>query len=889
MIKKDNVEELNMCLWENRIENFFYEIYMLIPERFSDVNITEMNFSVRTEKRLLTNSITTVEKLLHTSPSQLMNIRGFGRGCLNEVGSCLLNIDDKTNQITGNNKETIPKKIKENKELIYAGNFTAIYNMLECSFEVEMLKQFEDAYYTIGDRMVEEIVAKSDGGKKFAYYIFALQKDLKRISEISRLFKANNISQRKNLKAYPFIDAFTADESKRRQLKSIYENENTLLGDYKLDALDENDQIFNDFLRWCNFDIHNEMLEFIENLRENSERNFEVIKLRGGGKTLQEIGNSIGVTRERIRQIEKRVMKQFSHWNSRKKVLRKICALRDNDSVLTTAELNEYFYPYTDMFVLMLKSIENNYYYYDKELDVFIIGDINMEDQCVQYIDKLPETFKDELLSEIMENGVALGINKEYLLKAIHVEYDHSFNRYHRIRLSLTTIYKEILLKYYKEGLHIYDPKEINKFRDIVKEEYGDVRLPENDRAISARLADVGILCNRGCYRAKQKNYIPKQLENEIKDYIKSSDESIFPINTLFNMFGDKLKLHEIDNKYYMQGVLRELMSNDLTFRRDYIIKGNTDISFYNEIINLIKSSSYPVEKADIQNKYPGITDIVIGLATSDRNILNFFGKYVHSSKLKLSKEDKEYLRGVIELFLEKGVVNSRDIYSYIERDNMSIMTNVGIYNQYSLYSVLVYLFDDYYQFERPYITKYGQDFEYPAEQLREKIMASDTMPINEIVEFARAHHLQLMRIIDYLNDLNQTHLIINHDTIAKIEMLAIDETQIKYMEDEIFIEVQKTMPISNLKCIHHFPKLNVEWDEWLVYSIINKWSTKLEVALSDSQFRYAIPLISKKGEMDIIEMDRAIPTGTVGKIDNLDDIDELIQDIIFEEMDGSF
>lgn len=82
-------------------------------------------------------------------------------------------------------------------------------------------------------------------------------------------------------------------------------------------------------------------------------------------------------------------------------------------------------------------------------------------------------------------------------------------------------------------------------------------------------------------------------------------------------------------------------------------------------------------------------------------------------------------------------------------------------------------------------------------------------------------------------------------------------------------------------------PKINVPWTEWLLYSVLNKWTHKISVSTSSNQFRMAVPLIAPIGEMDIgafadININKH---NNLIKIDNLDDIDSLLEDILDDTM----
>ena len=99
-------------------------------------------------------------------------------------------------------------------------------------------------------------------------------------------------------------------------------------------------------------------------------------------------------------------------------------------------------------------------------------------------------------------------------------------------------------------------------------------------------------------------------------------------------------------------------------------------------------------------------------------------------------------------------------------------------------------------------------------------------------------------------------------------------------------------MPIRSLTCWNRFPKILVPWTEWLVYSVLNKWSHNLETAPSYNQMRLSIPLVAPAGKMDVtpfaeaykdIEFqydDVALPVA-----DDLDQIDDLLTDLLGEQL----
>lgn len=847
--------------------------------------IHEKQFSTRTSNFLSRHEIQSVQDLLNISYEKLTSMRNCGATSVAELENFFVTECFDTDKANNESHQlSISKNIRNNRGLLYAGDFAEARNRMNTESEVVFVDKCEDAFNDLGDM----INLSDETQRNYLYFVLKeINKSLGKVEKLRAIIEKLHIPKEVlNAKAKYFVEMYSASEEKRNVVRSIYGDDNDLVGDIVNKKSDDYYAI-EKFLQWCSINAYEEFNSFIA-VAIKDGRMLDIVMRRAEGKTLKEIGEAVGVTRERVRQIEAKVVKKFAAWNGKMRLLCHICASRNNDTVLTPVELNEYFNENTTLALYLFRNAGGDNYQYDKDLDVFIVGDETLADRCSKYVDQLPETIKESQLVSYIENGEDLGITEEILMKAISAEYMHTNNMYHRSRLSLTNIYSAILQEYYEEGLHIYDTNEMAVFRNRIKMEYGDIPVPENDRAISARIADIGILCGRGIYKPKQEKYISKELENKIYSYINNSNLKIFPTNMLFSMFEEELQEFGIENKYYLHGVLRELMGSKFCFRRDYISKDGASDSFYVDIINFIKSCDYPVDKNAIKQKYPGVTEIVIQFAVSDSKVLNFFGKYIHASKLRVEKSEIDYLEKVLNYYLSKSnIVHSFDVYNYVEQDRYSLLSTAGIYNQYSLFSVLEYLFSEKYEFRRPFIGMAGTKIERPTEQIQELILGSDELLISDIKGFAKENRFQIPGILDFIDGFNTTHLLKDDKSIINIESAGVTEDIALTIETLILDELEGTVAINQLQSIYKFPTINVAWTDWLVYSVIKKWSNKLEVKASDIFFDSAVPLVSRVGQMDIDNAGLIDKYATVGIIDNLDDIDSLIMDEIEEEFEG--
>ncbi len=878
---------------QNIKQNISYaEQYNINASNYSDVLIAEFSFSMRTYNGLFQNGIKTVEQLLNSTESEVAKLKNVGSKCLEEIHQYISSLDSKEYLIASDtfkeNITFIPTVFKQNFVAISKGDFLVFNNLNED--EEQILCSFKEAYEILDKELIKQCC-------------FAPQTVVSIINMFNHFVKQNDMFADNKACLIEQVNHLP-NNVQNATISYVLELSGISLETVKLEETDKSlsirnyifnlSQINNEkahqlscALKWCNFSIEKELSELFEMLYKKSNMQITV-KMRSVGHTLEETGAVLGVTRERVRQIEQKSKKIFTGWNRKYKILHQISLIRSGDTVLSETELEKYFGDNFSQIIWLLKDSKGDFVY-DKQLEMFIGGGEEISSRGQLFLDSLPDVFNQNKLQDFLNNAHdEWDLPTEVVKKAITENYNFTGNTYHRTRLSLTSMYTEILNKYYKSGLHIYDPKELQLFREHIKEQFGDVKLPTNDRAISARLSDIGILCNRGTYRPKEKEYLPKSVTDKIYQYISTNESPVFLMNTLFSIFEDDLLPYGIDNKYFLQGILRSLYENEFIFLKDYISKNGNVTTIHSEIVNFIKKSNFPVSKSEIQLKFPGVTDILISLAVTETGVLNYFGEYLHASKLNISTEEKAWLKSIVTLVLSDDKSHHiKEIYDIISYEREEILSRNAIIFQYRLYSLLEYLFKDTFQFSRPYISNFGVSIEYPSEVLHDFIYNENTVTISDITSFAKEINFQISSILDFLNSCNDSYLIINSKQIARLEYINIDDTIAFKVEEALLQFVDVTIPINEITNLSLLPILNIPWTDWLVYSVLNKWSTKFEVAASSNQFRMAIPLVSPIGKMcaDKFRYLSASQTEILSIPDDLDDIDNLIVDVIKNEL----
>lgn len=902
----NEVKNALIGLTENQVQKTFGEIYQLQPQDYCDINVSDYEFSVRvlTCFKRSKKPIETFEDLLSCTPEQLLEIRNFGKTSLDDVER-VLDLFRKTNGVldsTSNCRPSYGAKIddsliRSHKEEIARGDFGFCAD-LDLDEETDLLiGKFKEAFELIDKELIYAAYNNRDHISNVLTFlseeasIYTKQLSIKSI--LHNAMECLPIERHQD-RVEGFINAYSYSEEIRQSLRNyIHSNNIERFSDITSRIGNGGSYLrgFVEFLKWCSFDLQAD-IDAVQQALFRDERSEIILTMRAAGETLESVGKTLGITRERVRQLEKKAKSKGSTQLRRKKIINKIYALRNQDEVLTPTELEEYFGQYTPVFLDLLKTTESPSYEYDKDLDVFIVENGGLAERVQSYLDTLPDSFNIERVGTLIDQGVdEYELNREIIETAINRVYKLSGSIYHRFKLTLAKVYEAVLRKYYPTGLWIYGDKEIKEFREHVFENYGDVGLPENNRALRARISAVGILCDRGTYKAKEEHYISRKLANRLRDYIEHNPQIIIMTNTLISVFEEDLRNEGVDNKYYLQGILHELFGNRWFFRRDYISKDPNVTSIYTEVINFVKSSSYPVNRKQLKTRFPGVTDVVLNFALADSSILNLFGEYYHTSKLSIPSALLEQISIVIDkLLTEQKAVHCAVIYNELSNSDRDLLENNYIKYPFSLFSLLAYEFPDKYAFSRPFVAKDEESLNGIGNALQEIIKDSDEISIVDIREFANKHQFRLVSILELINSCNDTHFFADSSNVVSIQLTGIDELVAKEVEQIIIVDLQDkgTIPIADLTCIGSFPAIEVSWTEWLIYSTMKRWGTQVEVGTSSSQLRYSVPLIAMKGKYDSTEYE-GLSVESAGELvapDNLEDIDDLVLDYINDEME---
>lgn len=859
--------------------NIDIEMYRGMPIDFDDLKI-------RTANCLRGAGIFDIDSLLSMSYDKLSEIKSLGMLSLNDIEEYVKKLDSKTEEMMKKMDFCMTSRIINRRDMIYSGEFTEeLYNGVnECEHRTieELKKGFE--------LLDHDLIVLCRENPIFACDIcnmlkrFAMQ--IEKLEELDKLY--DSVRGKVNNYLKPYYELYPMRETISEEFKSYCEDDNVLFGNIFDKATSSNISVEEKikFVKWATYDLKEELIYFLNGFYERSANTEKILLLRARKRTLQEIGDELGITRERVRQIEKKVVRPFCRWQRNKRFLPRLSAEFNGETILEATELQEYFGDTTEVLLYLLQCADDEFFSYDRDTDTVIIVDDDITDFAREYVERMPDELDVATVEEyknkaIDEHGILIDIFE----REIDRQYKISGTIYHRNKLSLEKMYNIVMKRYYPDGMNVYDDEELARFRSLLINEFGDVSLPEKNRAISAAIGRTCILCGRGKYRVKENEKIPHKLVKRICEFIMKSDRRLFFMNEIFLEFENELREEGIDNRFFLQGILREEYENGLFFRKDYVSKDSENLSMYRDIQLFIKKSEYPVTKEQIRAAYPGITEIMISIALTDDDIINYFGSYIHSANLNLYDDDKKYIDKVVGSIIIDGMPHHCDeIFSIIQNGNQNMLSRLGIFYQYSLFSLLQYLYKERYEFTRPYIAEKGININKPIELLQEYVSANEVFEITELLGLAKEYHYFVYDILKFLNGWDETHLLINKEEMATIEYIGITSDIANEVEQQILKEIDDSALITKLKCIYNLPAICVPWNEWLIYSVINKWGKELEANTTSNQFRLSSPVVSRIGKFNREDYDDSDSGEMIPAID-LNDIGA-VEDYIMEDFD---
>lgn len=565
--------------------------------------------------------------------------------------------------------------------------------------------------------------------------------------------------------------------------------------------------------------------------------------------TLEMVGTQFGLTRERVRQVENKAIRKLNHSTKKqtKRRLYDILKLHSYSELYITQEelLSLYLPSNTGLFLDKVLGI----FHWDSELE---LGFFNEETRKKLFdeLEELPPEFTYSDLDDYagyvaleMKNIIAPEEVKFFITKRFKTIGDFIVKG----RLKLKVVLSYLIKMYFPEGFDIYDDSNIEFLREKAKEHFDGFELADTDRAIRARLQYFCAPIARGVWKFDTNDIlITGALKERILKFIEDYPVSILPIQAVLDTFKNELAEVDIENKYHLQGQLKKVLSDLYEVNRDYVIKGDSR-SFYSIIEDYVKQSKTLVTKRDIMRKFPGVTEIVIQQTAAYTKVLNMNGYYVHLDNLNITQEEQAVLKNSIDsVIVDTSIYHAKTIFGKSRVANAGLFSRIGITHYLQFYYLIKELFPEEYSYNRPFVAMTGVEIISGEAQVLERIAAKKEVTIADVREFAKEVGTFIDRYIEFVNRNNDMLVFKNHTTLILVEETGMEDVDFSSLDSVLstFISNMNYRPLNEFFDYWKLPDLKCKWNEWLLYSVIEKYSSLFKTAVSSNYLQEAVPIL---------------------------------------------
>lgn len=614
-------------------------------------------------------------------------------------------------------------------------------------------------------------------------------------------------------------------------------------------------------------------------------KEFSVLKDRflDNSLTLEDIGKKHGCTRERIRQIESKGLRKLASahfFNLKNKVTKLIYLLSDYNGFITEERLNELglTWQYAAFIDKAWGDIQWSNLY-----RVSFFGD-RLEMMLEKELAELPAEFTK---SELTEYSMHISTYIDFMLSPDEISclimrwYNVYGDFIVKGKVNLRVVLTYLMRLYFPDGIELYNDDNIDFLRLKAKEHFAGFELTDNNRAVQSRLQAFCVPIGRGKWNIDScDKLISDELSIAIINYIESYKSPVIPIQSILDKFKCDLAQVDINNKYHLQGQIKKFLPNMYFVNRDYVFK-NSSNSFYDVIEEFVKSSKTIVTKKDIIKNFPGVSDIVIQQAVSNTRILNMNGYYVHLDNLNIADEEIATLKNSIDNCLTDGEIHHvKFIFNRLRTENAGLFSRIGVTHYLQCYYLIRELYPESYSYNRPFIAQLGVNVISGEAQVLDRLSEIQEIPISMVREIARGVGTIIDRYIEFVDRNNDLLLFKNQTTIATLEFMGVNDAQFENIDDiiSLFLMGQKYAPLSSFREYWKLPKLNYPWNEWVLYSIIGKYSKQYKTAVSSNYLSDAIPFVVCM-DMNIVDIDFDKNLESLENIQSFED--EELEDIL--------
>lgn len=618
------------------------------------------------------------------------------------------------------------------------------------------------------------------------------------------------------------------------------------------------------------FDIYGDLLS--ESVKEKDGR---IFLRRASGETLQEVADNPGVegesklTRERIRQIESKYFRRNSGFvktiveslkgNKKYFLLQDIIELYDNDDF--------------DRVIIYVCKLLEEYEFLDFA-GVFIEADQDkkVEDTILQLAREFVGDGIDlyENLEELEELFYANNLEYMSLGEFINLlqKYNYHFYKDYVVKgkASYGLLCMNIIRKHFPDGIKLSQSvgehgQDLESLRKLVTETYGDIPMPDSDRALSSTLTRFGlVLCDRGKYIAPEKIHIDELALQNIKQYIDEKEEDIVYYTEIFAEHEGLLSItSSVDNYNYLHGVLMLYYPEDYEYTRDYLVK-KTGVSGSGETIadriyTYLLKTGRPVHKNELRRHFVGMSDVMLFMPISyDKRMVQWdYNYYTVMELFDICDEDKSKLETILKDILDKnkGYSSGEMLFGEVCKQMPEFVSKNSLKSDTNLYYIASRLFEEICDFRRPHIGEKGRFEKFSTADIALHLLGNpERMLYTQFVSVAEKMCWSPVTSGVVFSEIEAGYIRISYDEYVKKENFVIEEAELEKIKGIVMqYMTNDVLPLQNCVEFDEYPEIGYKWNEFLLGSILETFIDEVRVVyplIKDRRYQKGIAVTAK-------------------------------------------
>lgn len=417
-------------------------------------------------------------------------------------------------------------------------------------------------------------------------------------------------SDLENMSVIPYARAYRVIEA-TFEIEKIIEAEDRIidLKKYYNSEIDkERINRWKDFFRWLLVDINAELHKlFLEN---EEERIVHIVKRTVDGATLEEIGQELNVTRERVRQIrnkyfiaKQRIIKSRNYilwlyaYSSEYNAIKRSFL----DGKVGAEPLSIFWY-----MVRQKMFDEEGKWLYSGKFDAIVFR-IFGSNNLVQ-IEDIITAFPDELDCDEMDQRLIDAVEKynsemKYLVEEVGNQFYFYNEFYSRRKYNLSEMCSYILKNKFAMGYRAASIDDFERFCECLNRLFNYNTSDVTQRSLNARIVESAFLCDKGTYRHKSYMKDEGDISAVVSQFVDEQFENgrtALSYKEVFEGVKDYIS-EDIENPFMLHGMMSNFCFGFI-MTKDYVLK-EIDSSFDDDFVNYIKSN-YPISVDKVINHF---------------------------------------------------------------------------------------------------------------------------------------------------------------------------------------------------------------------------------------------------------------------------------------------